>query len=639
MMKKPLLNTLSCDLRCGFHTARADFNQRCARLIGNRQPHLRSYQLIFTTLVILWPAQRKTKVFTTDQNVRSTTLVTIVLGLLFLVSACGGADEGGAVTPTSAPTATAPAVAPTSTPVSIALIDRELLGAPGLNATCDQPEGVQFTCTDLTGNPQFDVQVSASTYARSTWRFDPIATPLTGDETLYLAGQQTGTLSPNLYLVERNGRRIVAPLALYGWQAGDNQLHLPLREIRDKEGAWPNFAEVNGIELVFEWTDMAGTLALQSLQFQSVWRETVQLTAQSHDRAAALTLAEGFTATALADQLIEVTQLAFDGQQELWVSLRPGRIWRYRDTNADGVYDERLLYAAGFEEVVGLLPDPVDGAIWVGGRGALYRLVDTDGNGVADGREARLEGLPWGRHQNNGLTWNPDPDPFTGETGTHWLYFGLGSTDDLVVGGDLNATVLRFPRDGQGPADLETVSRGNRNAYAVLWAPVPVDLAQPAGPTAWQLFASENGPDFNEAPDEVNHIRWQHHYGFPDQFGPVADGATDGQPYSGPIYPVTAHASANGLAYVSNPAWPPADRTLYVSLFGEVFSPEVVGHTVERITLTPVETATGPTYRGEPTTFIAGLERPLPLTLAPDGNLVIGDYSTGVVYKVKYTGE
>lgn len=561
-------------------------------------------------------------------------LGTITVGVLFWLSACGGGDERGAAPPTMAPTATETAVAPTSTPLAIRLLDRELLDAPGLNATCDEPEGVQFTCAGGMGKPQLDVQVNTSAYARWSLLFDPIAQPLTGDETLYLAGQQTGTLSPNLYLVERNGRRTVVSLALFGWQNGDNHLHLPLREIRDKEGVWPNFAEVNGIELVFEWTDMAGTLTLQSLQFRSVWQETVQLTAQSHDRAAALTLAEGFTATALADQLIEVTQLAFDKEQDLWVSLRPGHIWRYRDSDGDGVYDERLLYASGFEEVVGLLPDPVDGAIWVGGRGKLYRLLDTDGNGVADIRETRLEGLPWGRHQNNGMTWNPDPDPFTGETGIHWLYFGLGSTDDLEVGGDLNATVLRFPRDGQGQAALETVSRGNRNAYGVLWAPVPVDLAQPDGTTAWQLFASENGPDFNEAPDEVNHIRWQHHYGFPEQFGPVADEATDGQPYSGPVYPVTPHASANGLAYVGNPAWPPAYRTLYVSLFGEVFSQEVVGHTVERITLNTVETATGPTYRGEPTTFIAGLERPLPLTLAPDGNLVVGDYSTGVVYKI-----
>ncbi|MEZ4620464.1 MAG: hypothetical protein R2867_33840 [Caldilineaceae bacterium] len=70
------------------------------------------------------------------------------------------------------------------------------------------------------------------------------------------------------------------------------------------------------------------------------------------------------------------------------------------------------------------------------------------------------------------------------------------------------------------------MSRGNRNPYMVLWAPVPIDPLAPAGPATWQLFASENGPDFNDAPDEVNHIRWHHNYGFPtnlDQWtGPTA---------------------------------------------------------------------------------------------------------------------
>jgi glucose/arabinose dehydrogenase len=268
----------------------------------------------------------------------------------------------------------------------------------------------------------------------------------------------------------------------------------------------------------------------------------------------------------------------------------------------------------------------------------LVRLIDTDGNGAADQRELRNDGMPWGRHQNNGLAWNPGPDPFSGEPAYHWIYFGLGSTDDLVVGSELNATVLRFPRTGQSIDDLEIVSRGNRNAYDLVWAPVPVELDQPDGERVWQLFASENGPDFNDAPDEVNHIRWGHHYGFPDQFGPVEE-AAEGEPYTSPVYPVTPHASADGIAYIDHPAWPAEYRTLYVSLFGEVFSPTPVGHIVERVTLRAVTAPDGEvTYRGEPSPFITGLDRPLPLTTTPAGELVVGDYATGLVYLVQYTG-
>jgi glucose/arabinose dehydrogenase len=513
------------------------------------------------------------------------------------------------------------------------------LGQAGTLAACDSTAGADFTCTAEATTPTLTVALDGSTYARWTLAAPTVATPLTGDETLVMRAQQTGAVAPNLYLVENNGRRIAVPLARYGLREGATTVAVPLREIRDDEGIWPDFAAVNEIQVVFEWAAMAGTLTIDSLQFVAAWQETVALNPDWPTLAATLTVPDGFTATAIAGDLSAVTQLEF-AAETLWASTQLGRVWRYRDADGDGYYEDRLLYAAGFEEVVGLLYDPTDGALWIGGRGNLYHTVDHDGNGVADQRELRLEGLPWGRHQNNGLAWNPDPDPFTGEPGNTWLYFGLGSTEDLEVGGEWNAQILRFPRTGQGQADLESVSRGNRNAYGVLWAPVPGDPSQPNGEQAWQLFASENGPDFNDAPDEVNHIRWQHDYGFPEQFGPVdeAAGAVDGAPYSGPVYPVTAHASANGLAYVTNAAWPAEYQTLYVSLFGQVFDPGIVGHTVERVTLTAVETADGLTYRGEPSTFVAGLDRPLPLLTAPNGDLVVGDYATGVVYQIGYTG-
>ena len=551
--------------------------------------------------------------------------------LLLVCAACGRTA--------TTPTATSPApAAPTPTPTSqpLALIDQELLGAPGVTAACDSSPNADYRCDQVAGQPQLTLTLDGSLFARWSLRVDQIATPLTGDETLLLQARTMGELTPNLYLVEQNGRRVGISLARYGLREGTTQLAIPLREIRDDQKTWPNFAEVNEVQVVFEWAAMSGTLELLSLQFASVWTAAVPPTTAAAALAAALTVPPGFAVDVLAEELREVTQLEFTPDGTLWASLQNGRIWRYRDGDGDGRYDQRTLYATGFEEVVGLLYDPVDEGLWVGGRGRLFKTFDRDGNLVADQRELRLDGLPWGRHQNNGLAWNPDPDPFSGEGANQRLYFGLGSTEDLEVGGEWNAQVLRFPRDGQGTAVLESVSKGNRNAYSVLWAPVPVDLINPTGPTAWQLFASENGPDFNDAPDEVNHIRWGHDYGFPDQFGPVAATATDGDPYSGPVYPVTPHASANGLAYITNPNWPAADRTLYVSLFGQVFSEAFVGHTVEQIKLISVETATGLTYRGEPTTFIAGLDRPLPLTTTLDGDLVVGDYATGVIYCVRY---
>jgi glucose/arabinose dehydrogenase len=550
-------------------------------------------------------------------------LTLLLLVAAALLAACG--DGAPQPTPTAAPPP--------------ALLGANLLAAPAVQIACDTGEGAQIHCAHATDGARMTVSTNASTFARWALQFDTGGVSLTGNETLALRARRTGALTPNLYLVEQDGDRMSLPLTRYGLGDDWATLHIPLREVKDDSGARPDFATVRELQVVFEWSDQAGVFEIGALQFDPIWQEPVTVASASGELATALRLPAGFTATAVADNLREMTQIKFTPQGDMLVSLQNGRVWRYFDDSGDGVYDRRQLYDAGYVELVGLLHDPQDGAVWLGGRGQLIHTLDSNGDGAADVREVRIDGLPWGRHQNNGLTWNPDPDPFSGEPGGTWLYFGLGSTEDLEVGGDLNATVLRFPRSGQGQGDLEVVSRGNRNAYDVLFAPAPVDLAAPDGPTAWQLFASENGPDFNDAPDEVNHIRWGLDYGFPAQFGMVEDAAAEGVPYSSPVYPVTPHASANGLAYISNPAWPAAYRTLYVTLFGEVFSSQPVGHIVERITLTTTVAADGVTYRGEPSEFIGGLDRPLPLVTAPDGNLLVGDYATGVVYRIGYAGE
>jgi glucose/arabinose dehydrogenase len=562
---------------------------------------------------------------------------TILLGL----TACGARPATPAPAPTSTLVATRVAATPTTLP-RVSLLDQELLGLPLTQAACDAPPEATFDCENEATAPRLNVDISAATFARWSFHWEG-AIPLSGDETIALRLTSSGNLTPNFYLVTADGQRLGMPLGQFGLEEGAQTIHIPLREVRDAAGrdisSVSDYAQINGIEIVFEWADMQGTLALESLRVDSVWTEALTLSEDAEALAAALEVPTGFNATALVEDLRELTQIDFTPTGDMLVSLQNGRIWWHSDLDGDGLYDQRHLYATGFNEVVGMLYDPVDGGVWLGGRGQLVHTLDSDGNGVADQRSVRLEGLPWGRHQNNGLAWNPDPDPFSGEPGSTWLYFGLGSTDDLEVGGELNATILRFPRTGQSTTDLEIVSRGNRNAYNVRWALLPVTWSEPDGPRAWQLFASENGPDFNDAPDEVNHIRWGYHYGFPDQFGPVSEPEVEGDPYSGPVYPVTAHASANGLAYINHPDWPVEYRTLYVALFGEVFNPTPVGHIVERISLHTETTPSGEvTYRGDPSPFVVGLDRPLPLVTAPDGNMLVGDYATGFIYKITYTG-
>ncbi len=359
---------------------------------------------------------------------RRTLYLCLFIAGLVLFAGCSGNKK----TPT--PTVTPIVETPTATPTPltpVALIDSELLGAPGVQAVCDHPEAAQLTCKDVTTHPQLDVSINASTYARWSMKWNAATKPLTGNETLALRVQSSGKLEPNLYLVEQSGKRISVSLGHYGLVPGSNELHIPLHEIKDKDGNELNYADVNQVQIVFEWANMAGTLALDSLRFDSVWQESVTLSDTARSLAANLLVPTGFAVQPVADNLSQMTQIQFMPDGSMLVSLQGGRVWWYKDSNGDGIYDTRHLYLAGFPEIVGLLYDPVDGSIWIGGRGQLVHTLDSDGNGVADVREVRIDGLKWGRHQNNGLAWNPDPDPFSGEKGHHWIYFGLGSVDDL----------------------------------------------------------------------------------------------------------------------------------------------------------------------------------------------------------------
>ena len=62
-----------------------------------------------------------------------------------------------------------------------------------------------------------------------------------------------------------------------------------------------------------------------------------------------------------------------------------------------------------------------------------------------------------------------------------------------------------------------------------------------------------------------------------------------------------------------------------------------MGHIVERVALSAVTTDAGVTFRGEPAEFVGGLDRPLPLAVGPDGNLIVGDYAINIIYHMHYT--
>jgi quinoprotein glucose dehydrogenase len=153
------------------------------------------------------------------------------------------------------------------------------------------------------------------------------------------------------------------------------------------------------------------------------------------------------------------------------------------DTDRNGTLDRSTVFAAGFAELAdgiasGVLP--VDDDVWFTNIPKLWRLRDTDGDGVADQRTAVHDGF--GVHSSlighdlHGLIVGPD----------RRLYFSIGDRGCHVQQGDRTlaypheGVVLRCELDG---SELEVVHRGLRN---------PQELAFDA---FGDLFTGDNNSD------------------------------------------------------------------------------------------------------------------------------------------------
>src|SRR5690606_30626941 len=69
---------------------------------------------------------------------------------------------------------------------------------------------------------------------------------------------------------------------------------------------------------------------------------------------------------------------------------RTHSILRLEDTNGDGTFDRRTVFADKM-----MLPEGVlwyDGSVYVGAPPEIWKLTDTDGDGVADQREVFFDG-------------------------------------------------------------------------------------------------------------------------------------------------------------------------------------------------------------------------------------------------------
>ena len=305
----------------------------------------------------------------------------------------------------------------------------------------------------------------------------------------------------------------------------------------------------------------------------------------------------GLKATVYASGLRNVSAFAVDGQGRLWATTSAAS-----DHSADGVY---LIARAGAKpvKVIRGLAGPL-GLVWRGRRLYVTSLGRVDVfSGLSGSRFAAHRAVivqPSGHGWNNGIVSLPDGR----------LAMGISSACDHCVSHTRwSATIVSFRPDG---SDVRLYASGIRAPFGLAY-----------DPATRALLTSMNQRDDLGARtpgDWLALVREGQNWRFPGCYG-QGGSACRGVPE--PLAVLDEHAAAGGVALVSGQLGRAVGRAALVT--------EWERGVVKRVPLR----RSGPGYASaQAVPLLSGFKHPLPLTLAADGALLVGDWGSGKIYRI-----
>jgi glucose/arabinose dehydrogenase len=345
----------------------------------------------------------------------------------------------------------------------------------------------------------------------------------------------------------------------------------------------------------------------------------------------------GFTLGVFADGLDQPRVIKAAPNGDIYVAERaPGQVRLLRDTNGDGRADMSRVVTSGLRgDLRG-----VHGLAVHGGR--LYMVTETElmsaaiqDDGGLDQPIVHIYDIPaGGQHPNRTIEFGPDG----------MLYLSIGSTCNACVEPmQEHATLQRID-----PAtwEMETFAEGLRNTIGFGWHPVSGNL--------YGLDHNSDGRGHDWPPEELNHIREGLHYGWPFcggnreidwQLPSDPDDMTRQEFCAGtepPVLTYQGHAAPMQMVYYTANAFPPDyQNNAFVTMRGSWNRNPPVGYEVVRIRFD---------RQGNPTAIApfvgnwlleggrAHFGRLMGITMTPDGALLVGDDTNGVIYRIAFDG-
>jgi glucose/arabinose dehydrogenase len=315
--------------------------------------------------------------------------------------------------------------------------------------------------------------------------------------------------------------------------------------------------------------------------------------------------------------------------------MNPGNIKIFRGIGADGKPQQTAVFASGLDGPFGIAfypsgPNPQ--WIYVGNTNAVVRFPYQNGDLKARGEPQHLVDLPSGGHSTRNIRFSPDDKT---------MFIAVGSNSnvddpDTHASEKNRADILAANPDG---SNLHVYASGIRN---------PVGLA--VNPKTGELWCSTNERDAlgdNLVPDYITHVQEGGFYGWPWFYmGDHQDPRHAGK-----------HPELKGKVLVPDVLLQPHNASLGITFYdgksfpaeyqGDLFAAEHgswnkavrVGYEVIRVPLHQTGHASGE-YEDFLTGFVTpegnAWGRPVGVTVAPDGSLLVTDDGSNTIWRVSH---
>jgi glucose/arabinose dehydrogenase len=313
-----------------------------------------------------------------------------------------------------------------------------------------------------------------------------------------------------------------------------------------------------------------------------------------------------------------------------------GDIKVFRGITADGKPEQVQVFATGLTTPFGIAfypPGPRPQWVYVANMDSVVRFPYHNGDLTSTGPPQRLADLPsGGHHRSRDIQFSAD--------GTK-MFVSVGSQENVDDSpAETNrADILEYRPDGSG---LRIYASGLRNAVGIALNPETGEL--------WCSVNERDGLGNDLVPDYITHVEDGGFYGWPWWY---MGGHQD------PRLPGT-HPELQPKVITPDVILQPHNASLQMTFYdgkqfpaefqGDIFAAEHgswnrsprAGYEVIRVPLHQTGHATGE-YEDFLTGFVVDDEnvwgRPVGVTVAPDGSLLVSDDGSGSIWRISYTGK